>query len=43
MTDKERKEMLEIEEYSEDFDNESYEDPSLLLASLITRNGKLTR
>ena len=43
MTDKERKEMLEIEEYSEDFDNESYEDLGLLLASLITRNGKLTR
>jgi hypothetical protein len=43
MTDKEIKEMLEIEEYSEDFDNESYEDLGLLLASLITRNGKLTR
>ena len=25
------------DEYSQDFDNESYEDPSLLLASLITR------
>ena len=37
MTDKEIKEMLEIEEYSEDFDNESYEDLSLLLASLITQ------
>lgn len=37
MTEKEIKEMLEIEEYSEDFDNESYEDPSLLLASLRTQ------